>query len=202
MIKSAGLTHLLFLLLLVWAKPTPAWSQWSASLSVGSDRFWGGSLENGPERKSFRPYRPTVFGLGLERQLGSVGVGLHGRYAEPGLGLEGEGAVVAAKGAFTVVGIAPEVSYQVATLGPGNRLLVHLGPLFEFWHPIDEEWRTRVGAQGSVSLTVPLGGRFGLSLSGNVAVIPSPFSAEELLDQYELRTLWRRGFAGGVQYQI
>jgi hypothetical protein len=184
--------------------PASAWSQWSLSLALESDRYWGGSLEldNSPEQKSFRPYRPTVFGVGVEHRTGSVGLGLRARYAEAGLGLEGSGAVVAAKGAFTVVGLAPEMSYQVATLGPGNRLLLHLGPLFEFWHPIDQEWRTRVGVQGAVSLAVPLGGRFGLSIDGNVGVTASPFRADELLDLYDLRPLWRRGISGGIQYRL
>jgi hypothetical protein len=202
--KPTALSGFLAVMALSIAAPASAWSQWSLSLTLESDRYWGGSLEleNSPEQKSFRPYRPTVFGVGLEHRAGPIGVGLRARYAEAGLGLEGSGAVVAAKGAFTVLGLAPEMSYQVATLGPGNRLLVHLGPLFEFWHPVDEEWRTRVGVQGAVSLAVPLGGRFGLSVGGNVAVTSSPFHADELLDQYALRTLWRRGFVGGLHFQL
>jgi hypothetical protein len=177
-------------------------AQWSISLGVESDRFWGGSLENSPEQKSFRPYRPTVMDLGLERRSGVLGLGMRARYSQASLGLEGGGVVLAAEGAFTTVGLAPEVSYQLTTMGPGNRLLVHLGPLAEFWHPADEEWRTRFGAQGAVTLDVPLGGPFALSLGGNLAVISSPFKSDELLNQYELRALWRRGFMARLEYQI
>jgi hypothetical protein len=200
--KPAAVYTLLSGLALMIATPSQALSQWSVSLTLGSDRFWGGSLENAPEHKSFRPYRPTVFGAGLQRQAGTIGLGVRVRYTKASLGLEGSDAVVAVKGAFTVVGIAPEVSYRVATLGLGNQLLIHLGPLVEFWDPIDLERRTRVGAQGAVSLGVPLGGPFTLSLGGNLALISSPFEEDDLLDGYERRALWRRGFAAGLQYQL
>ena len=200
--RASDLVAALSMLGVLLAPPTSALAQWSVSVSVESDRFWGGSLENGPEQKSFRPYRPTVFGAGVERRLGNAALGLRVRYAEASLGLEGEEAVIAAKNVFSVLGVAPEVSYQVATLGPGNRLLVHAGPLIEFWHPIDEKWRTRFGGQAAVSLLVPLGSRFGLSVGGNLAVISSPFRSDELLDQYDLRALWRRGFAAGLQYGL
>jgi hypothetical protein len=200
--KPTPLPAFLLVLALLSAFAATAQAQWSISLGVESDRFWGGSLENAPEQRSFRPYRPTVIDLGLERRSGLFGWGLSARYSEASLGLEGEGAVLVAEGAFTSVGLAPEISYRLALLGPGNRLLVHLGPLMELWHPVDEEWRTRFGAQGAITLAVPLGGPFALAVGGNLAVISSPFEADELLDQYELRALWRRGFVARLQYQI
>ena len=179
--------------------PTQALSQWSLGLGVEADRFWGGSSENGPEQKSFLPYRPTVFAVGAEHRFGSFGLGLRATYTDAALGLEGEGAVVAVKDAFEVIGLAPEVSYQIAALG-ANRLVLHAGPLIEFWHPIDSESRTRAGARGAASLLVPLGGRFGLSVAGSLAVISSPFNSDELLEPYERQALWRRGFSGALQY--
>ena len=98
-----------------------------------------------------------------------------------------------------MIGLAPEVSYQIAALG-ANRLVLHAGPLIEFWHPIDSESRTRAGARGAASLLVPLGGRFGLSVAGSLAVISSPFNSDELLEPYERQALWRRGFSGALQY--
>ena len=190
---------LLCILALSMGTPTQAWSQWSLGLGVEADRFWGGSLENGPEQKSFRPYRPTVLAVGIEHRFGSWGLGLRATYTEAALGLEGEEAVVAVKDAFEVIGVAPEVSYQLAALGP-NRLVLHAGPLIEFWNPIDSDSRTRAGARGAASLLVPLGGRFGLSVAGSLAVISSPFNSDELLEQYERQALWRRGFSGALQY--
>src|SRR3954468_18438744 len=99
--KCTVLIALLGILALSLGTPSQAWSQWSLSLGVEADRFWGGSLEEGPEQKSFRPYRPTVFGVGAEHRFGSLGLGLRATYTEAALGLEGEAAVVAVKDAFT-----------------------------------------------------------------------------------------------------
>jgi hypothetical protein len=184
------------------AAANPASAQWTVSFGVGSDRFWGGSEEAAPEGKSFLPYRPTVLGVGIEHRGQSIGFGLGIRYTAASLALQGPDAILAVEGAFTVVGLAPEVSYRVATLGPGNWLLVHLGPLIELWHPLDEDWRVQAGGQAAVSLVVPVGGRFGLLAGGNVAVISPPFHAGDLPDQYDLRPLWRRGVAAALQYQL
>jgi hypothetical protein len=200
--NATKLSAVVLLLAVILASPVPASAQWAVSVSVESDRFWGGSLENAPEHTSFRPYRPTVLGAGIERRLGTAGLGLRLRYADASLALEGPEAVIAAKDVFTVVGIAPEVSYQVATLGPGNRLLLHLGPIIELWQPVDQDWRTRAGGQAAVSLLVPLGGAFGLSVGGNLAVISSPFQEDELPAEYDARALWRRGIVAALQYRL
>ena len=190
---------LLCILALSIGTTSQAWGQWSLGLGGEADRFWGGSLENGPEQKSFRPYRPIVLAVGAEYRFGNLGLGLRATYSEAALGLEGEEAVVAVKDGFEVIGLAPEVSFQIAALGP-NRLVLHAGPLIEFWQPVDSESRTRAGARGAASLLVPLGGRFGLSVAGSLAVISSPFNSDELLEQYERQALWRRGFSGALQY--
>ncbi|HWN18378.1 MAG TPA: hypothetical protein VNO19_05625 [Gemmatimonadales bacterium] len=186
---------------------SPLFGQWRVGTEVGAARFWGGSLDTGGDQTSLRPYRPTTFGLGLERQTGRYAVGLQVHYAEASLALEGPEGVVAAEGAFTIVSISPELAVRIATLGPGNQLRLHAGPLFERWDIIDQDARTRVGAQGSVSLDVPLGGRFdGVALVG-VGVTPSPYEEGELdlgggAPTYELRTLWRRSFALGLRFQL
>lgn len=190
----------------LWLGSSPwcsrAHGQWGLDLEVGSDRFWGGSLETGSEHRSFRPYRPTTFGMGVERKAGRLAIGLHLRYAEAGLGLEGEGAVAAVEGVFTMVSLSPEVAYRIASLGPANQLRLHAGPLLEVWSIIDEESRTRVGFQGAASLDVPLGGRFGGSALAGVVLIPSPFARDDLGPSYELRALWRRRFAVALQYRL
>jgi hypothetical protein len=184
----------------VW--PSPALAQWSAMVEVGSDRFWGGSVENAPERRSFRPYRPTTFGAGVERRSGSMAVGLHLRYAESSLALEGKEAVVAVKGVFTVFSAWPEIRYRIASLGSTNQLQLQAGPLFEFWSLIDEESRTRVGAQGAVSLCIPFGGKFAGLVSAGAALIPSPFKRDELESDFSLRPLWRRRLSVGLEYRL
>jgi len=180
----------------------PVLAQWTLGAEVGSDRFWGGSVETTPEQRSFRPYRPTTFGVGLERRDGSLGVGLRLRYASAGLALEGADAVSAVKGVFTVYSVSPEVVYRVATVGAANQLMLHFGPLFEVWSVVDEDSQTRVGIQGAVSLNLPLGGRFAGSVMAGAALIPSPFEEAQLDPSFERRALWRRRFAVGLDYRL
>jgi hypothetical protein len=180
---------------------SPAVGQWMVGIEVGADRFWSGSEETAPEHRSFRPYRPTTFGAALERSFGSGRMGLRLFYTEASLALEGGDAVVAAKGVFRVYGASPEVSYRIASVGSSNQLLLRVGPLFEVWTIVDERSRTRVGVQGAASLGIPLGARFAGSISAGAALIPSPFDAGEL-PGYELRALWRRRFAAGLQYRL
>ena len=189
----------------VWCSPLSG--QWRVGVEVGAARFWGGSLVTGVDSTSFRPYRPTTFGIGLERQTARYAVGLQVHYAEASLALEGPEAVISAEGAFTIVSILPEIAVRIATLGPGNQLRVHAGPLLEFWSIIDQDARTRVGAQGSVTLDVPLGSQFGGVVLAGAAVTPSPYNEGELnlggsAPTYDLRTLWRRRFAVGLRYQL
>ena len=190
---------------IVWS--SPVYGQWRVGAEVGATRFWGGSLDTGGDHTSLRPYRPTTFGLGLERQSDRYAAGLHLHYAEASLALEGPEGIVAAEGAFKILSISPELAVRIATLGPGNQLRLHGGPLLEIWDLIDRDRRNRVGAQGAVSLDVPLGGRFdGVVLAG-AAVIPSPYQEGELdlgggAPTYDLRALWRRRFAVGLRYRL
>ena len=182
--------------------PSPVEAQWSAAVQLGSDRFWGGSTDNTEERRSFLPYRPTTFGVAVHRRGRRIGVGLRLGYSQASLGLEGNAAVVAAKGAFTIYSVAPEISFRLATLGAGNSVLLLAGPLLELWDIIDEGTRARLGGHGGVALLVPLGGRFSAMMSGRLAIVPSPFDEGELPDEFELQTLWRRSLAGAVEYRF
>lgn len=186
---------------------SPLFGQWRVGAEVGASRFWGASLDTDGNQTSFRPYRPTTFGFGLERQTGRYAAGLQVRYAEASLALEGPEGVISVGGAFTIVSISPELAVRIATLGSGNQVRLHAGPLFEIWDIIDQDARTRVGAQGAISLDVPLGGRFGGVVLASAAVTPSPYKEGELdlgagAPTYALRTLWRRSFAVGLRYQL
>jgi hypothetical protein len=174
--------------------------QWIVKAEVGADRFWGGSRS--AEGRSFLPYRPTTFGVGLERLGGRVGIGLQLRYATAALGLEGDEGVVAVNGIFTVYSISPEVVYRIASVGSANQLLLHLGPLLEVWSVTDEDPQTRVGAQGTVSFRVPLGGRFAGSVTAGAALSPSPFSEDQLNTEFQPRALWRRRIAAGLTFRL
>jgi hypothetical protein len=185
----------------------PLWGQWRLGVEVGAARFWGGSRETGSENLSFVPYRPTTFGIGLERQSGKLGLGLQLQYAEAGLALVGPEAAVVAEGAFTILSISPEAVARLTSIGSNNQLLVHAGPLLEIWDIIDEDARTRLGAQAAVSLDVPLGSRFSAVSRAGLAVTSSPYNDGELdlgggAPTYERRSLWRRSFSLGLRYQL
>ncbi|HYF39428.1 MAG TPA: hypothetical protein VD930_07080 [Gemmatimonadales bacterium] len=206
--KPASLlrTVLVVLTTLSAAGVSPLPGQWRVGLEVGAARFWGGSIDTGGEGTSFRPYRPTTFGIGLERQAGRYAFALQLHYFQAGLALEGPEVVIASDGAFTSVSLFPEAALHVATLG-NSQLWIHAGPILEVWDVIDNDTRTRLGAQGSVSLDVPLGSRFSGVLNAGGAVSPSPYEEGELdlgagAPTYERRALWRRSFGVGVKYRL
>jgi hypothetical protein len=181
---------------------SPAYSQWRGSIEVGAERFWGGSVEATGEHRSFRPYRPTTLGIGLEHQGVRLSIGLQVHYSEAALALEGSDAVVAVDGVFDIIGLAPELVYRLVRVGAVNQLRLHAGPLIEIWTVIDEETRVRAGARATLSFDVPLGSRFGASILTGAALIASPFNQDELEASYELRTLWRRRFAVALGYRL
>jgi hypothetical protein len=189
-----------FLVLGAWCPPV--WAQWAVTAEIAADRFWGGSVENTGERRSFRPYRPTTLGVGLERRAGRLGAGLRLRYASAGLALEGADAVVAVKGIFTIYSVAPEILYRLISVGSVSRLVLHGGPLLEVWSVEDEDAQTRIGIHGAVSLDLPVGGRFAGLVMAGAAVTPSPFEQGQLGPDFERRALWRRRIAAGLSYRL
>ncbi|HEX6433601.1 MAG TPA: hypothetical protein VFZ87_05145 [Gemmatimonadales bacterium] len=202
MLTDLRATRLLCLALLFTSTLSrQAVAQWFIGLEIGSERFWGGSLETTPDQRSFRPYRPTTFSAAVERRSGSLGAALRLRYTDASMALEGSEAVVAVKGVFTVISVSAEISYGIITLGQ-NQLLLHAGPVVEHWSLVDEDSRFRVGAQGAVGLNIPLGGRMAMTLLADAAVVGSPFEQDELDPTYDLRALWRRGFAAGLRYRL
>jgi hypothetical protein len=186
--------------LLIWCPYADA--QWSIGVEVGSDRFWGSSIETADPHRSFRPYRPTSLGLALERRGGRLAVALRLRYAGASLALEGQDAAVVVKGIFSHYAAAPELVYRIATIGAANELRLHAGPVFELWTVEGEDSQFRAGGQVAVSLRIPFGGRFAGSLTAGGAVTGSPLSEGQLLEGYERRALWRRSVAAGLEYRL
>ena len=183
----------------IWCSVAKA--QWSVGVEVGADRFWGGSRETATEHRSFRPYRPTTFGLGVVRGSGRLRAGIRFQYSSASLALEGSDALVAAKGVFNVYTAAPELLFRLGRVA-SNELLLQGGPLLEVWSMLEEESRTRVGAQAALSLRVPLGVRFAAAFTAGIALIPSPFRAEQLEQGFERKALWRRRMAGGLDFRL
>lgn len=175
--------------------------QWTVGAEVGSNRFWGGAEETAGEHRSFLPYRPTTFGLGLARRAGGLGAGLRLQYYSASLALEGGDALVAAKGIFEVYAAEAHLIYRIARLA-ANELTLDAGPLLEMWSITSEESQTRLGIQAGLSLRVPLGAALVGSLTAGAAVIPSPFTDSQIDTGFERRPLWRRRLAGGLEIRL
>jgi hypothetical protein len=184
----------------IWS--SAAHGQLAIGLEVGSDRFWGSSIETVEPHRSFRPYRPTTLGVGLERRGQSLGIALHLRYAGASLALEGDEGAVVAKGVFSRYQAVPELVYRIVTLGSTNELRLHAGPVFELWTVEGEDSQLRAGIQGALSLRVPFGGRVAGSLTAGLGVTASPLSEDQLIEGYERRALWRRSVVAGLEYRL
>jgi hypothetical protein len=183
----------------VWC--SAAQGQWAVGVEVGSARFWGSSVETAEPHRSFRPYRPTTFGVGLIRRAGRLGLALHLQYAGASLALEGADAVVAIKGVYKLYNAAPELVYRIATLA-STELRLHAGPLFELWKTEGAESQLRAGVHGGVSLRVPFAERLAGSLTAGAAVTASPLTDAQLVAGYERRALWRRSVVAGLEYEL
>ena len=187
----------LILALLLAGVSHEAPAQWAISADVTAARFWGGSQEVQGDR-GFRPYRPTIVGLGIERRLLDMNVGLRGYHASASLALEGTEAVAAIRNALDLHGLALEVSGSITTLGAVS-VVIYGGPSIEVWDLADESSSTHAGLSASVGLQAALGGRFSGVLKAGAAVTGSPFSTTELEVGFERRALWRREVSGRVR---
>ena len=200
--RRSYLSNTLGVLFLTLLWPALAYGQWALGIEVGSDRYWGSSVETGEQHRSFRPYRPTSLGVGLEKRGHRLGAALHLHYSGASFALEGSEAVAALKGIFTVVHASAELVYHVATLGGANQLRFHGGPILEVWSVEEEDTQYLVGGQAGMSLRVPLGGRFAGVVTANLALTRSPLPENEPIEGFERRALWRRSVGGALQYQL
>jgi hypothetical protein len=189
------------LLLLLTCLVRPAQAQWTVSAGLRAARFSGGAEEVATTR-SLRPYRPTQFEIGVGRRQGRVGVGLRVSYASSSLALEGSDGLAAFKDALSYYAFQPELTVQVARLGPEGRLHLYGAPLIEVWKLADAGSRTRGGLTFGAGLEMGFGGRWSGLLRAGGAVTPrSPFTRNDLDPAFEPRTLWRREVSGALQFR-
>jgi hypothetical protein len=192
----------LLLVLFIAGASHEAPAQWAVTAEIGAARFWGASAETGGSGPSFRPYRPTVLGVGLEHQGVRLGWAVRLQYAGASLALEGKDAIAAVKGALDFYGVSPELTLRLTTLRGGLRLQLSGGPLLEFWELGVDVSHVLLGGQAGVALDLPLSARVTARLRASGAVTPSPFDREDLEPGYEPKVLWRRGLSVGVQYRL
>jgi hypothetical protein len=188
--------------LLLVAAPAGAAGQWGLGLEVGLARFAGtsrdtsGTTVNG----SFRPYVPWLFGLGIERRVQRVTVGLRLSFANAAVALATDGPTLVEPAAMLHGQIAPEVGGTLARSSTGATLAVRAGPIVEFWTLDGEDARWRTGGQVGLVLECPLVRRVAARVTVRAGVTPSVLTAEELPPEFVRRTSWRTGVALGLRY--
>lgn len=177
-------------------------AQWGVATGIRAPRFSGGAVEPATGR-SLRPYRPTMWEVGVDRIGRRVGVGLRLNYASSSLALEGHDALAAVKNALEVYGIDPEVLIRLAPVGPQGLVRLYAGPLFEVWKLPDVGSHLRVGFGASVGLEMPFGGRWvGSARLGGAVTPSSPFTERDLDPSLEPRALWRREASAALHYRL
>jgi hypothetical protein len=176
--------------------------QWGVATGIRAPRFSGGAVEPATGR-SLRPYRPTMWEVGIDRMGRRVGVGLRLNYASSSLALEGDDALAAVKDALEVYGIDPEISVRLTRVGPQGLVRLYAGPVFEVWKLPDVGSHLRLGFAASVGLEMPFGGRWVGSARLGAAVTPSsPFTEDDLDPGLEPRALWRREASAALHYRL
>lgn len=187
--------------------PASLSAQWRAGVEVSSEWVSGasgpapGTVAGSP---SFRPYQPTWWGLRVEGPGNGIRPVLTLRAGAPDLALEGEEAtVVEHLGVTDVIGAVPEVAFPIARLREGVRLLASAGVVVERWAFEGQEARLRAGPTGGIELLVALGGRLEGAFGGSVGVLPeSVFTAGDLPETLEPRSVWRRSLRGSLRVRL
>jgi len=173
--------------------------QWAIAADIGVARFGGTSRDSAGA--TVGPYRPTTFGLRLERGLGRARVALGVLHAETGLVAEGQGVAVVQYGIGSLWEIAPEISFGVARFGTGVEARVEAGPAVDLWN-FDGEQRNRVGGRVAAVLEWPLARALMGSLRVSGVLSGSVFDAADAPSGVERRATRRFGVAVGLRYQL
>ncbi len=173
--------------------------QWAIAADIGVARFGGTSRDS--SGATVGPYRPTTFGLRLERGLGRARVAVGVLHAETGLVADGQGVAVVQYGIGSLWEIAPEISLGVARFGTGVEARVEAGPAVDLWH-FDGEQRNRVGGRVAAVLEWPLARALMGSLRVSGVLSGSVFDAADAPSGVERRATRRFGVAVGLRYQL
>ena len=178
---------------------SPAAAQWGVSAELGVARFGGTSRDS--SGATVGPYRPTTFGLHLDRGSGRMRVGVGVLYAKTGLAAEGQGVAVVQNDIGSLWEIAPELSLRVARFGAGIEARVDAGPTIDFWN-FDGEQRNRVGARAAAVAEWPLAHALTGSLRVSGMLSGSVFDAGDTPSGVERRATRRVGVAVGLRYRL
>jgi len=179
--------------------------QWLIGADVTAMWFGGTSHDTSAasDDESFRPHRPTSFGLSVDKRFTKIGVGLRLSYAEAAVADEGDAGFIGLNNFFACYEAAPELSYRVARTGTGAEFRVHGGPLLDLWSVTGEDGlRSRWGAHAAVSVELPFGRHLAGAVRAGGALTPSVFKPGELPPQFVRQTMRRGSVTLGLRYRL
>ncbi len=185
---------------------------WRLGLTIGTSTFNGAAAgqDEAGAALVFRPYRPTMVGLGLTYERDRARLALLAKYGQPGLGFRGvqdpgdaAGLLIVVENAFHLASLTASAGTRIATLRGGPALRSSIGLTLERWSAPGTPTRTLLGPQAGLALEFALTGRLRASLEGELGFTPgSPFQAEDLPEGFRLRSTWRRTLQAGVSLRL
>ena len=184
------------------AAQAPAW-QVGAEVAVSHLSGGARGTADGDE-VTVRPYRPTLYGLRVERIGDRVGYGLALRYARPALAFgDADVTLVDSELAFTLYELAPEVSLRIMggdDTGPSLRGT--LGPVLDIWTWSVTDTEARLGARAGVGAVLPIGRRLAATIGAAATLSGSMFAAADLGEDFERESAVRTEVGLGVRYRL
>ncbi|HET8623149.1 MAG TPA: hypothetical protein VFM14_06270 [Gemmatimonadales bacterium] len=176
---------------------------WGLGIEAGIQRFWGGSGPlPGSEDVALRPYRPTHFGVRLDRDVGGMRVGVGARYSQSAIGGEFEGGATIFTDGFALVELAAEAGAPVTRLGGGAVVRAVGGPVLSLWMPAEESTRTRMGVRAGIELEAPLGGAISATTRVQGGIGGSALDEQDVPPGYEVRSMPSLGVSLGLRLRL
>jgi hypothetical protein len=195
-------TLILLSAVLAVSQPVAGQSRWRAAISLSDARFGGTSADTSAGGDgSFRPFRPTVLGLSIERGNDGLRWGVALRYASAAAALDAtQATVVARTEPLTLVELRPFASIAIASAGSA-RVRADAGPVLDHWRWSAGDPRTRLGAEFGASLEAPLGRRAYALIRAALTFTDSVLNAVDLPEEFERRMSVRRSVGIGLVLQ-
>ena len=173
--------RLLIVLLLpaILARPATAQSGWTLTFERGATAFSAAAHDTSTPQIRLVPWHPALYSLRIARAGDRAGFALALSYGTGDLGARIEDAAILPGLGLSVLEVAPELTYRVATTSRGAALRIHAGPVLDAWYPTGDAMRTAFGGLAGATLALPLAGRWEISLRADLAVTTSEVTRDE-----------------------
>ncbi len=211
----------LFLGALVMGAPVAAQSPprfggpWRLGVTMGTSTFNGAAAatdESGTDLV-FRPYRPTMAGIGISYGRERTRLEFSAKYGQPGIGFRAvpdngsgsvsSGVLIIAEDAFHLASFTASAGTRLVRLRGGPALRASLGVTMDRWTAQGTPSRTRFGPQAGLTLEFALTSALFASIDGELGFVPgSPFLEEDLPEGFRLTSMWRRTIGAGLSLRL